>query len=122
MVKNPNAAKDDSEQNLSEIIYRLDERANSILKTLEQHDDAIKELSISMQELSEEIVSLKNNDVKKDFSDLRDKAHALEVRLENFQFKLSNHDRKWATAFDSLWKLAITLLASIILYKLGYQN
>ena len=71
--------------------------------------------------LSERIAILSTEESRKDFSELRNKAHALEIRFENIQMKLNNHDSRWNSIFDAVWKVALMIITGFILYKLGIQ-
>jgi predicted nuclease with TOPRIM domain len=132
-----------SDQNLSDLISRIDERVKILIESQKDFDEQLKEVLDTQQNLnnrlcslelkdvakfqddlyslSERIAILSNEESRKDFSDLRNKAHALEIRFENIQTKLNNHDNRWNSIFDAIWKFALMIITGFILYKLGIQ-
>jgi hypothetical protein len=85
----------ESLQLVFDLTSRIDERVKMLMEKQRQIDEQIEKL-INLQ-------------------------HNLEIKAETLSNRVGNHDNRWAKVIDIVWKLSITIIAGIILYKLGIK-
>lgn len=86
----------ESLQLVFDLTSRIDERVKMIIEKQKEIDEQIEKLII-MQ-------------------------HSLELKTETLNNRVGINDNRWARIVDSIWKLSIVIVASIVLYKLGIQH
>lgn len=131
----------ESIQLVFDLTSRIDERVKMLIEKQNELDAKMTRFSESVQLISNRLTILESKDypsLKEDLSkireniaaisltgedveDLEDKVHNLEVKLEMISLKLGTHDNRWFLMFDTVWKMALMLVAGYILYKLGLQ-
>jgi len=67
------------------------------------------------------VVINEQENIKKSFSELEEKTHKLEIKVESATMRIGSHDAKWSTIMDLVWKMALMIVAGYVLYALGLQ-
>lgn len=127
----------ESLQMVFDLASRVDERVKIIFERQQEIESRLTRMSEAQTELVKRLSVLETESNKQDEMDdeakkalenlrLRDQEirnyfHALELKMEGVSLRLGNHDTRWQKAFDIFWKLALTLIAGWILYKLGLK-
>jgi hypothetical protein len=90
---------------------------------LSQLSDALKEVSNTVLRNDErlKIVIKEQENIKESFNIIEKRSHNLELKLESMSMRLGNHDAKWSTIIDLIWRCALMIIAGYILYALGLQ-
>jgi methyl-accepting chemotaxis protein len=90
---------------------------------IQQISDSLKVVSDLASRTDERVkIIFEGQESTKDLiSSLQDKMKALEIKLENTNYRLGNHDARWSNIFDLVWKIALMVIAGYILYALGLQ-
>ena len=127
------------DERVKNIATRQEELEGRVEKVTETQTELIKQLSIlqtqdydeiqaEMGDLNKKVAVLQNEGDKKEIEalrqsgqELRNLLHALELKFEGIHLRLGHHDTRWQRTLDAVWKLALTLIAGWILYKLGLK-
>ena len=123
MPANNNNSHNDEQSQL--LLSRIDERVKILVERQKEIDDQIEkllEIQKDVLRLNEKVSVIISGDPQKELNLFRDKIHNIEVKMENFNLKISGYDDKWSKVFDSFWKVGLTVVAGYILYKLGISG
>lgn len=119
--------KKNSTQNL-ELLSRLDERVKNLTSSQKKIEEQLAKSSKAHASLANKISSLESDleIVSSQITDFEnqelDEAIAeIKIKLQSIEMRVGNNDSRWFLLFDSVWKVVLMLIASYILYKLGWQ-
>lgn len=122
--------KKSSSQNL-ELLSRLDERVKNLHTTQSKIEDQIARMSKSQTSLFNKTsaifadLELHQSRIKnlenEDFEEIRNSINQINSKIQSMDVRVGNNDSRWFLLFDSVWKIVLMLIASYILYKLGWQ-
>lgn len=119
--------KKSSTQNL-ELLSRLDERVKNLTSSQKKIEEQLAKSSKAHASLANKISSLESDleIVSSQITDFEnqelDEAIAeIKIKLQSIEMRVGNNDSRWFLLFDSVWKVVLMLIASYILYKLGWQ-
>lgn len=123
--------KKSSTQNV-ELISRLDERVKNLNDSQKKLEEQLAKISKAQSNLSNKIVTLNSTLDLQDnrisgiesqgFEELEETVNELKMKIQSMEVRVGNNDSRWFLLFDSVWKVVLMLIASYILYKLGWQS
>lgn len=96
----------------------IESRINKLIETNQKTTSDIKD---EINDISEKVAIMENYELADEIEKAQNKMHLMEIRLENLDHRIGSHDKSWSKIFDTIWKLALMLIAGFILYKLGIQ-
>lgn len=128
MEENIYKEMNDSLKLVFDITSRIDERMKVLIENNSEAKDKIEKLYDQQVSLLGRITVVENRnsaqlitELNKEVDIIDSKVEHLSERLIHVEKELSQNTNKWATLIDFVFKIGITIIGAIILWKLGIK-
>jgi hypothetical protein len=111
---------------VGDLTSRIDERVKILIENDEDAREKIEKLFDNQTNMLTRLIVLENKNGMKLMDELKVDVRQINVNIDNVENRLllverdiNHYGNKWKSIFDFIFKVAITVIGGIILWKLG---